>query len=294
MPKETDTTSRTVVTILSTNFAGSHYLSLMLGSHSKAAHCGEVHHLRKEDPGEWRDRCPVCNRREGCPVLEGITPKTFESAYDILYSNLGDGVDVLIDASKRWQWAKRFLGRTPYRMKYVHLIRDPRALVRRWTLATQQKKRTWKDRMRTLRKVPGHAPAVLFASRPLMYMYRWLGENRAITRFLKRSKADWTIVTYRDLAKDASAELERLCGFIGIDYEPGQDEYWNFDHHGSRKYQYRWVEEKKVKHFDLRWKEFLTEKEQGAIGSHPVVQRYLLQLSLEITEEGLIRKDSDP
>ena len=41
---------KTVVTLLSTHYSGSHFLTSMLGSHSKAIYVGEVLHLRK--PGE--------------------------------------------------------------------------------------------------------------------------------------------------------------------------------------------------------------------------------------------------
>lgn len=38
-----------IVYILSTNYAGSHFLALMLASHSRCASVGEVHQLRKKD-----------------------------------------------------------------------------------------------------------------------------------------------------------------------------------------------------------------------------------------------------
>src|SRR2546428_11097791 len=37
---------RTIIYILSTNYAGSHYLSLLLGSNSRSIHLGEIKRLR--------------------------------------------------------------------------------------------------------------------------------------------------------------------------------------------------------------------------------------------------------
>jgi hypothetical protein len=62
------------------------------------------------------------------------------------------------------------------------------------------------------------------------------------------------LVTYRDLALDPAMEIRRLMQWIGLEYEPTQLEYWNFEHFGTQKRAYEWVKEKKTKLFDTRWK----------------------------------------
>ena len=104
--------NRTVAFILSTNYAGSHFLSLMLGSHSRAEHVGEVRHLRK--PGTDRTICALCGSREACPLFKEITPDRVDQAYDLIFTAAGDGIDTLIDNSKKPEWAERFLGHSGF------------------------------------------------------------------------------------------------------------------------------------------------------------------------------------
>lgn len=282
---------RTVLFILSTSYAGSHYLSLMLGSHSKAMHVGEVERLRK--PRNAQLACVLCGPADRCPVFRGIRPDNIDQAYDVFFERFGSTAVVLVDnskivdASRVTLWAERFVGRRSYAIKCVHLIRDPRALVRRWTLEQSPFKKQLKERLKVLQALRvGGAPALL-ASAPYLAMYRWLAENTVITRFLARHRLDARVLTYEECAKDPGATVQGLMEWLALPYEPAQVQYWNFEHHGTQKLEYEWVKEKKVQFIDTRWKTFLPEQTSRNIVGHPLVQRYVSSLGLTLTEEGL-------
>src|SRR5207249_5901621 len=83
---------KTVVYILSTPYAGSHFLSLQLGSHSKTMHVGELKILRKGPPKENQREC----RFELGEVFQGIGPENIDQVYDIIFSRIDPGIEALI------------------------------------------------------------------------------------------------------------------------------------------------------------------------------------------------------
>lgn len=288
---------KTIVYILSTPYAGSHFLSLMLGSNSRSMHIGEVNQLARADLAARRDRCHICGDKD-CPVLSGLGPDSIDKVYDIIFGRIDPKVDVLVDNSKPARgWADRFLDDTRYDRKYVHLIRDPRALIRRWIMRntpSKQRKDRWKTMWKVIRSHPTLATSKLFSDQNFVYLYQWLVQNERITRMIQRHKFDATVVTYRDLAKETPTEMKRLTEWVGLTYEPAQLEYWNFQHHGSQKPEYEWVKEAKTtKHFDTRWKSFLKPEAAGQIANHPEVNAYLSSLGIKFNDEGLTRATSD-
>ena len=273
----------TILYILSTNYAGSHFLSLLLGSHSKAAHVGELNHLRKD-----RDRgtCHACGGLEQCPILGGIDPDRIDRLYDILYSRLPDTL-VLIDNSKRIPWAERFVPENRFRRKYVHLIRDPRALARRWTLYYTSVPGRLKQRWQSVRAFPFLAPRLALASQMVIYAYRWLAENQRITRFIRAYELDARLVTYEELATNPSGPLRAVTEWLDLEYEPGQLAYWTKRHHGTQKQDYEWIKNKRTQHIDNRWRTFWTPSEAERIRANSDVRSYLRELGLTMTAEGL-------
>ncbi|HXG46108.1 MAG TPA: sulfotransferase domain-containing protein [Methylomirabilota bacterium] len=279
---------KTILTILSTNYAGSHFLSLLLGSNSRSKHLGEVKVLRIPNPEGEHPGEQGLELVRG-KVLEGIGPENIDQVYDLVFSRLDPSVRVLVDASKKPRWAERFLHRRDLDLKYVHLIRDPRAIVRRDLMRSrffrQLRRRWW-----VFRDLPELRASIFFAPEPLVWTYVWLQRNWAITRFLEQHRLAHTLVTYRDLAMNPAAEVARLMEFCGLTFEPAQLEYWNFDHVGTQKRGYQWVKERKQSnHIDLRWRTELPEAVQRRIAADPHVNRYLSRIGVRITDEGLTR-----
>jgi hypothetical protein len=282
----------TVVTILSTNFAGSHFLSLLLGSHSKSIHLGEIRHLADERCRR-KQSCWHCHPPERCPIVRNIRPQDVGSIYRTIHANLvEDGLEkrALIDTSKKVSWAKQFIGNAEFRFKYVYLIRDPRALVRRWLIGKQSIRQSSHRRYKAVFRGHSFRPWLTFAPQWKIWAYKWLDQNLEIANFLDSHGLDHQLVTYYDLASDTTSEVTRLMRWIGLDFEPGQLEHWNVQQHGEEKPEYEWVkQQKKQGHIDLRWRDFLSTEICDAVMSQPPIVALLDRLSLVAGPYGLSR-----
>jgi hypothetical protein len=277
---------RTILYILSSNYSGSHFLSLLLGSHSQAMHIGEVNHLRK--PMD-RGTCQTCGTLERCELLGGITPDEIHRIYDIVFSRVGNHIRLLVDNSKRLAWAECFVGERTYARKFVHLIRDPRALARRWVLYYPHRTGQMKQRWQAVRAFPHRALRFAMAGQPEVYAYRWLAENRRITEFVRRHHLDSVMCTYEELATAQSEHVQRITEWAGLHYEPGQLEYWCRAHHGTQKEEYGWIKDKQARYFDCRWKTFLPSRDAATIARNEDVQEYLTACGLRMADDGLVR-----
>ncbi len=279
----------TIVSILCIGHSGSHYLSLLLGSHSKTMHLGEVHYLGKSDPGKRKKICSLCKDNHRCPIFGHVGPHNIGDVYNVILSHVAPGTTTLIDASKSIRWIKRFLGRTEFNMKYIHLLTDPRSLIRLWSLTYTTRLRQLRTRLRVIRTLPRMTAPAVFGTLHDVYMYDWLSRNQAITRFIQRHNLDASIVTYRDIATDPQGELKRLMDWIGLAYEPAQLAYWNVEHHGTQKQDYEWVKREKVRHIDLRWQNDLPQETIDRVAKNPAITAYLNQMGLALTDTGPTR-----
>jgi hypothetical protein len=279
---------RTIVYILSTNYAGSHFLSLLLGSNSRAKHLGEVKMLRKySEEGSFG----FDGRLTRGTVLQGIGPDNIHEAYEIIFSRLPPDITLLVDASKTVRWANEFLSDDRYDKKFIHLIRDPRAILRRNLKASsffkQLRRRWW-----LFRDYPSLRPSIYFKPQEYVWSYLWLRTNQQISQFLQQHRLPHALVTYRDLATNTSEEVQRLMEHIGAPFEPAQLEYWNFEHLGTEKRSYDRVKDQKKSYFDLRWRQEIPESIQAGIAADPLINDYLRELGVRFTSEGLTRASS--
>ena len=272
--------NKQIVYILSTNYAGSHFLALQLGSHSRCASIGELHHFRRKKTDH--KACYQCPTDDECPVFAGVREKPVRSFYPTIFQNLlaYDGaITTVIDNSKKVRWARRFVDMPGYTKKYIHLIRDPRALVRRWMITFNEKEKR-KMRLKTARRCWRHTWDILTGDEANVYIWEWLYENQQITKFIQSNKLDAKIVTYRDLALEPDRILSDLMAWLGCDYEPNQKNYSDFMHHGSGKRALSHVDKSMDEKADQKWKAFLDVQTQQRIYSHPIVNRYLKDMGV--------------
>lgn len=274
-----------IVYILSSNFSGSHFLSLMIGSHSRLLHIGEIKWLEKVGKKGEKVLCAICGDNQSCPVFQGISPENIENVYETIFQNVGPEVHGLVDASKKTRWAERFLGDQRYEIKVIHLIRDPRALVRRWFL--DEDRSVMNERRKLLKHSLLNLNTALFGNKLDVYVGKWLRENKVISDFIGKHRLDAFTVTYHDLVMKQEDALKELMQWLGYDYEHGQADYWNFIHHGTVKSQYQWVNEKKTKFFDCRWKDFLSDNQQLRVENNQAVKSYLRELNISMVSDGL-------
>jgi len=283
--------NRQIVHVLSTNYAGSHLLALQLGSHSRCASLGELHHLRKKGARRTKKVCYLCESDSVCPVLGGLDHLPVSAFYGRIFANLeshNPQVATVIDNSKKPRWASRFVAMPGYTQKYVHLIRDPRALIRRWILSYDTPAVKREMRIKTARRCWRHCWQILRGDEPNVYIWNWLYENRLITDFLRSNELDWQLVTYYDLVFRTDEVLSRLMAWLGLEYEPSQKEYWTFVHHGSVKPDYMRPAVAGAASFDQRWKTFLDEETQKRVVEHPQIRAYLGEIGLVLGDNELV------
>ena len=282
-----------IVYILSTNYAGSHFLGLQLGSHSQCASIGELHHFRRKNSP--RKACSSCERDSDCPVYSGVREKPIRQSYETIFSNLASydsSISTVIDNSKKVRWACRFVNMQGYTKKYIHLIRDPRALVRRWMISFDKSSKK-KMRVKTARRCWPHAWDILTGDEANVYLWDWLYENRQISDFIQSNKLDAKIVTYHDLVFKTDEVLSGLMNWLGYEYEPKQKDYWDFIHHSSVKSSYMQPPTNSEKIFDQRWKSFLTEDVQNRVLEHPHIRSFVNRLGLVLdAEKGLLGENN--
>lgn len=282
-----------LIFILSSNYSGSHFLSLMLGSNDRAEHLGELKNLCK---GQKQAQCYICNGLNGCSLFHGIDKLPKSELYETLFSRVDDKIDVLVDASKKSAWFKDFVGDERYDIRLIHLVRDPRALARRWLIRFEENKIGLRERLKQCRKNPHKFPLFIFSDLLTVCIYKWVSQNRKIDKFVRRSGLTCKTITYRELALDPDLALGEICTWVGLDYDPEQKSYWKQEHHGTQKSEYEWVRQQGgAQYFDQRWKDFLTQNQIKRIESNVVINKLLGRLSLRFSPEGLasIKKVGD-
>lgn len=193
----------TVVFILSTRRAGSTWLNLVLGSHTWAANLGEYMKIFI-DPGHVTCRLCEAEGLAACTVLHGVEQVARADAYAFAAQRLPGRV--LVDASKRPEWATLFVGRDHVDARLVHLVRHPAGFVE------SQRRRT------------ALSDDELIAD--------WERKNAEIDAFVAHSGAPNILVSYEDLADAPERTFPALCDFAGGAFEADALRYWEVPHHG--------------------------------------------------------------
>ena len=283
---------RQVVFVLSTNYAGSHLLSQLLGAHSMCRSVGELHNLRKYSLR--RNRSDDVESEFGVhPAFDGLVRLPVSAWHSRIFDNLQTDeprVWTLIDNSKRTVWAVQFVGHREFESQYIHLVRDPRALVRRWLVTYRSGAARRRQRIRLMREAPRFTGVALMGEDADVYRYKWLTSNRRITRFLQRLPARTSIVTYRDLVLETRSTLESLMTRLRLEFEPAQLGYGNAFMTGTRKRRYTSFARESLIELDTRWQHDLSPVQIRAIEDDSAIRRYLGALQIEMTETGLTKR----
>lgn len=277
----------TVIFVLSTNYAGSHLLSQLLAAHSRCAGVGELHNYDKFRGRGSRSGNVVDDYRDH-PAFADLNGRPVSDWHRLIGERLAaerPGLTHLVDNSKRPDWARRcaVIGDA-----YVHLLRDPRALVSRW-LATYDTAQTLAaQRRRVLRRNPwlmlrGPGAVDVLAG-------KWLAANRRIDRFLRR-RGPQVRLTYLDLARQPAATLQGAMPPLGLEFEPGQLDYGSADGAlGTRKRDYLAASRESRIEVDLRWQQALDPVDRATVENHRAIRRYLAGHGLTLTADGLTRR----
>jgi len=129
-------------------------------------HLGETKNLLKEGVN-----CYKCSVLNGCHLFKDIQELTTDDLYPTLFNRAGEPINLLFDTSKKIEWAIKFIkNQADYEIKVIHLVRDPRALMRRWknkytSLLSQLNQR------RTMHFL-GNALKLTFSSQNNIYLHK--------------------------------------------------------------------------------------------------------------------------
>lgn len=279
-----DSLTRTVVFLLSSDHSGSTWVGYVLGSGSNNAFLGEFYRIWKP---ELRQECSWCmaNGHPTCKVLSGLETCSQINAFEAAFSRVA--VPFLIDSSKRVSWARHFVSRNcAYNIRLVQVIRDPRG----WYASAK-------------RRHPGSLDELVAD---------WCNENVGIRAFLESTSVPSTTVFYDELAESPESEFEILCDFLGFRFEPASLRYWEKPHHAlaANGASYSLLSgapnTTSLNHFitaddpfyqaqcrklfhDTRWKSQLTASEISSIISHAGVGALLGQYSRSLSRDGIRR-----
>lgn len=310
-----------VVLILSCNYSGSHLFGQLLGAHSACADIGELRNLPKFAERSGPNASGTETRYFDDPLFEGFGRMPSVRWHSELLSRIrarDPAVEVLIDNSKRLDWAAGLMARGDLDIRCIHLLRDPRALARRWreTFVLPRQKR--RIRLREARRQWRRAVPILRASEPELYAWRWLRENAAITRFLERHRPEAPLLTYEALVTAPESQLRSLMPALGLDFEAQQLEYWRAPQYGTRKTQWMAAaqaggesavgpdagadvssdvvasasgehahEARQMLRLDLRWQQLLSPQEAVSIIAIPELQEYVAARGYRFGRDGL-------
>lgn len=273
---------KTIVYILSTNYSGSTMLNLMLGAHSRVLQIGEAKRLRRIN--HKQEVCALCKTGRPCSLFEDITPDNVNALYDILFRRNPD-IDVIVDNSKRTDWCQRFKGlHDRYEIKYIHLLRDPRALLRRWYLSFGENPKVV-QRWKLMRKSADMILRAPFCDTSTLYTYKWLCQNRVISSYLRQQASMPLLLTYHDLVTDTENQLNRISEFLGIETQAQQMQYWTTQQHASGKTS-ELLTVAGIS-LDLRWQESLSVQQNQTVVNNPLVRDYLNGLGIRMQDDGL-------
>jgi hypothetical protein len=284
-------TNTPVILILSTPHAGSHLLSQLLGAHSLCISTGELHNYKKfSDRPKERN---VIDNYSKDPIFADLDQLPISSWHASILKHARQGnpeLTTLVDNSKRVEWCARLRQITDVDVRPIHLIRDPRALVRYWFRTYTDSRRVRQQRIRHARMAPMSAFHLLTCPELDLYIGKWLIRNKAITDMLQKMQCSHHVVSYHDLATQTSVALPLIMEFLNLTYERSQLDYGRVEQHGTLKREYKRATEASQITFDTRWDQDLDSEQIDYISNHQSIAEYLESINMRLGRRGITRK----
>ena len=279
-----------VIVIVALPHSGSHLLSQLLGAHDLCLSIGELHNYNKHtDANRTTSGNVVSGYREDALFRDLDRLPTSRWHTEILHRAGAEypGVTTLVDNSKRVGWCESLMKNPELDVHPVHLIRDPRALLRYWMLSYDSPKKVRRQRIRHARMRPLQAPLLLTCPPRDLYLRKWLIRNGQATSLLQKAGRSANVVSYHDLATRPDAVLGSLMPRLGLDYQEGQLRYGEAMHHGTLKRDYREASAASAIQLDVRWQTQLAKADIDAVNADARIADYLDELGLRLTAGGL-------
>lgn len=187
----------TTINLFAARYSGTTWLALMLGAHPEAFCVGEPNSILRQGGA-------VCKiHGSGCELWSRYVHPSAENPF-IQMRRLAGRSHLVLSVPSKFLDAQRD---PRIEAKYVHLIRDGRAVV-----------------ASMLRK--GVCRSVREAVR------LWKSEVRRSFRVMRRyAQNDYLPVRYESLAADPEGQVQRICAFLGLEYDPQMLEFWRSEQH---------------------------------------------------------------
>ncbi len=186
-----------VINVFSVSYSGATWINLMLGSHPESFSVGELKSIIRL--GKPVDTL----HREDSPIWSKFDMESSENTFRQIARISGKRV-LVVNNSRKFLHEQDEEGIEPY---FVNVIRDGRAVVASF-----------------LRKFP--EKSMWSASR------LWSHDLRRNRKWMRRQPSERVVeLKYEDVVEDSERELHKVCGLVGLEYDPAMLEYWNREHY---------------------------------------------------------------
>jgi len=222
------------VFVMGAPYCGSTLLGRLLDNHSRIACAGELGLLGQaiatRRPCSCGKLIPDCKFwRPVLALLPGRTHRDYRPA-DYEHLRIALDADVFVDLSKslcwrmvRWPWSRWWDSPTGF----LYLVRDSRAVV-----------------ASDLRR---HQPLAA----TLAKHFKW---EQRFERLAMSHPERTLVVHYEKLCAQPGPELRRICGWIGVHYEPGMLELDQGEHHFAHSSRSQYAGSLAEIRLDQRWR----------------------------------------
>ncbi|NBB91748.1 MAG: hypothetical protein GVY32_01095 [Gammaproteobacteria bacterium] len=204
---------------------------------------------RRAESGESGESATRLGDEELSEVIEAVRDRT--------------GCRVIVDSSKTVADLDRLKRREDIDLYVIHLVRDGRGYLR---------SRTKPVKHSTVR------PEVQEPVSAVKAIGRWLATNLEYSRQDARLPPDRLMrVRYEDFVRDPESELARICGFVGLEFDPAMLEDGMHDCHDIGGNGWRYAQSSAIRlELDESWRRRLSpwQKLLFAVGASWLNRRY--------------------
>lgn len=181
-----------IVNIISSSYSGSTWVNLLLGAHSRMFSVGEIDRILR------RGRAECALHGSDCHLWSTFNPASEQNLY-LQIAQMAQASVLVVNNARYAMSAQQHPG---LRQRFILLVRDGRAVV-----------------ASDLRKHPG-----LTTWRAARSWATGMNKKRRMVR--RYPQADVLTVCYEALRDRTQEQLERICRFLELPFEPEMLEYW--------------------------------------------------------------------